>query len=328
MDYSKSYFGKSLTTLTWADIENFFNVAQVETNNIEFKSFGDNLDKGYEKIYKSVCALLNSEGGIIVWGAPKGTPISGKREKEFVGKLCPTNEQMEKDRLIQKISSAISPMPQNISCNILNDKKGKSVVIIEVKKSINAHQYTGTYYIRMDSISVPAPHYIVEALIKQLRYPELKGYLKFYQTKIEVVGNASYLNVFFEILIFNFSSMQNETDIVTTLYCDYGQLFEPSGTKYGMELKMEVPALHYGVPYVSKKYLMKLSIPEFSNTQGKINFTLHFAGKSSPPKVSHYQIIVSAVDKSPIKTEKSNLNILLASTKLDMDELLKKYMGS
>lgn len=73
MSYSQSYFGKELSDLTFADIENYFVDEKEESDKIELKSYHnhnssekDHKDKE-NGVLKTICGLLNSEGGQIVW---------------------------------------------------------------------------------------------------------------------------------------------------------------------------------------------------------------------------------------------------------------------
>jgi len=74
MDYAISYFGKGLNEISYQDVVNFFRNEQTETDQIEFKSISQtqNLDTQFNAIYKAICAFLNSSGGLIIWGSPKG----------------------------------------------------------------------------------------------------------------------------------------------------------------------------------------------------------------------------------------------------------------
>jgi len=137
MDYSSAFFGKPLTALTYQDIVNYFIDAKEESNTIEFKSFnvkhGD-LTKNLEGIIRSISAFLNSEGGLIIWGAPEGIKPQGQANKIFQGNLSPLSESKPKDWLINKISDSITPLPVGI--NIQPLQNGKDILyIFEVQKS-------------------------------------------------------------------------------------------------------------------------------------------------------------------------------------------------
>ena len=70
MDYCTTCFNKTLANLEYQDIENFFHEPREESTRLEFKSFpqkGD-FNKCLEGVIIGICAFLNSEGGILIWG--------------------------------------------------------------------------------------------------------------------------------------------------------------------------------------------------------------------------------------------------------------------
>ncbi|MEO6285564.1 MAG: ATP-binding protein [Dyadobacter sp.] len=96
MTYSQLFFRKRINELTYDDIKDFFRVAQEESDKLEFKSFGSDLNSRQPenpgqrvgRIVRTVCAMLNSMGGLIVWGAPIGKNSSsqkGKGLQRFIG---------------------------------------------------------------------------------------------------------------------------------------------------------------------------------------------------------------------------------------------------
>ena len=127
MNYIESYLNKSnIIDLQLGDIESYFQKEKEESDKIEFKSFVDDMNRISEKestIIKSICAFLNSEGGIIIWGAPIGRKVEGKKEKVFSGELSPVERLYEKDEFINKITNLITPQPtgvqfHRISCDV------------------------------------------------------------------------------------------------------------------------------------------------------------------------------------------------------------------
>jgi len=81
MSICKSIFNKEIYDLEIDDLKAFFSTEQEETSLIEFKSGAVEVDT----IYKEVAAFLNTEGGILVIGAPEEKPIllDGKKRKRF-----------------------------------------------------------------------------------------------------------------------------------------------------------------------------------------------------------------------------------------------------
>jgi|AVFP01.1.fsa_nt_gi glutaminase len=114
MNYVEKYFGKAMIDLSYSDIQSYFEESKEESNIIEYKSFSTeygNTTENLKGVIRTICALLNSEGGIAVWGSPIGRIVESKKEKIFQGSLTPIPELIEKDKLINKISDSISPMP-------------------------------------------------------------------------------------------------------------------------------------------------------------------------------------------------------------------------
>lgn len=78
--------------------------------------------------------MLNSEGGVLVWGAPKGERVPGRKEKVFKGALTPVAQQYERDQIISTITQSITPMPVGILVQILRTGN-KFIYIFEVQPS-------------------------------------------------------------------------------------------------------------------------------------------------------------------------------------------------
>src|SRR5437867_2114066 len=113
MDFCSIFFGKPLNDLSYQDIEDYFIHEQIETNQIEYKSINEvgDLNPKIKALAENITAFLNSEGGIIIWGAPIGKEKAGQKEKVFQGDLTPISELFEKDRFVNKVSSLIIPLP-------------------------------------------------------------------------------------------------------------------------------------------------------------------------------------------------------------------------
>ncbi len=178
MSYSELYFNKKLNELNYEDIEIFFWEEHSENENIEFKSynvhssFDSQLDKS---IIRTIDAFLNSTGGLIIWGAPSGFIPEDRKEKVFKGDLSPSNVLKEKDYLINTISSRISPLPLGVHVTVIS-RDQNYVYVFDIEESdFKPHQFNERYFIRLDGQSKPAPHYIVESLFKQVKFPDISG---------------------------------------------------------------------------------------------------------------------------------------------------------
>lgn len=177
MSYIKKIFGKDREEFSINDLELFFESEQEETDVLEFKSG----DVEIEDLYKEITAFLNTEGGLIVVGAPK----ENKRNK---GKIKITMCQGDltyskfrsKDWLYQKIMSNITPSPTGIKIFEHIDENGAIFVIDIPQSTTPPHQSSsnGCYYIRLEREAKAAPHGIVQALFQKRRLPKLHAGLK------------------------------------------------------------------------------------------------------------------------------------------------------
>lgn len=305
MDYSLRHFGKSLNNLTYSDIETYFQTEKEESETMEFKAFSaqyGNFNKNIEGVIRGICAFLNSEGGILVWGAPEGTIPQGKTEKIFVGNLSPVAEIKTKDWIINKVSDSISSLPIGIQVSILNNQQGDAAVyIFEVQKSnYRPHQYNRTYWARLDGQTKPAPHYLIEALFRQISYPNIEGYIK--PIGVSVTRNGFCLDV--ETYIFNFSELQNEESVTMQLTCPQGtfvnqvnpQYYALSGHQY---INRNIaPVLTYGQPVRDAKRLY-ISSADLIKSNNQVELMLAFYGKYSPLKMTQYKLDLSRPDLNP-----------------------------
>ena len=168
--YCELILGKDIYEITQDDLLNYFEEEQDETNLIEFKSGKVDL----LKLCKEICAFLNTEGGIIIVGAPKETK---KEIKKQVYNVCQgdltDSEFPNKDWLYKKIYANITPPPTKLKIQeIVKDTKQ---FIIEVNQSTNPpHQLNaeGRYYIRIEREAKAAPHGIVQALFNKRLKPQ------------------------------------------------------------------------------------------------------------------------------------------------------------
>lgn len=227
MSLCKTYFGKEREELTYDDIENYFTEAKEESDKIEFKSYSDRGNKAdlYDPVCKTISAFLNSAGGILIWGAPEGQEEEGKKEKVFRGDLAPIDFKLEQDALVSKVSDLINPLTNDIKLKIL-DKEDKYVCVFEIDKSIHtAHQFKNIYYMRLDGQTRIAPHHYIEALMKQIKFPNLEGYLKINSFNRDMSNRLPPNNVFIyklsvALVIYNWSKIQNELNLSILLLCD------------------------------------------------------------------------------------------------------------
>lgn len=287
MKYSNVIFGKDLYNLTYLDLEDFFSTQKEENLNLEFKSYvpqGGYRDKE-NAIKKSVCALLNSEGGIVIWGAPIETR-DPNGNTTAIGRLTPFNEGLDRDRLINILSSSLIPMPIGIRVQFLNDGNDNFIVVIEVEKSIERpHQYDNRYYIRLDGQTRVAPHYLIKALIQSKDFPVLRGHIRL--KNIQIINADIFLT--FRKILFNSSQFNNEKNAFMKIVTFPGEIFI-NRLGQGDSHNIDLPILSHGRPSMSN-FVIKLNVRDI-NTNLKIVF--QFGGEKSPSKISNYEYNINA----------------------------------
>lgn len=285
MKYSNVIFNKDLFDLELSDLEFFFETSKEENLNLEFKSFVNQgeYSKKEDAVKKAVCGLLNSEGGIVIWGAPiEVKDLQGNTSA--VGALTPFQSQLDKDRLINIFSSTISPMPIGIRVQVLKNAIGESIFIIEVEKSIERpHQYDNRYYVRLDGQTRIAPHYLISALMKSTDFPVLRGHIRL--KRIENDGNNFLIH--FKKLLFNTSIYNNEKNITMRIVAMPGVIIV-NDVNHGAFYNLNYPLLSNGGPLLSN-FILKIP----SNLiQKEINIVFQFGGEKSPSKISTYKYSV------------------------------------
>ena len=300
MNYSKSYFNKNLIELNYQDIIDYFIEEQEESDKIEFKSFVEqhgNFNSKLEGVIRGICAFLNSDGGILIWGAPIGEKLENRKEKVFKGELSPVNELKEKDALISKISDSITPLPIGINVKVL-EKENLYVYVFEVQKSeYKPHQYKNTYFVRLDGQTKPAPHYLIESLFKQIKYPNIEGYIK--PTLIFYDGTNVFLDI--EIFILNFSQFQNEEKVFIRLMSPQGVFTRSTSQGYDelyynrghyLNIKDLAEILHFGAPHIHRERI------QYSPYEREAELILMFGGKTSQLKTSKYKLDITKMNLS------------------------------
>jgi len=167
MYYSEVFFKKDIYDINENDIINFFRDFLEESSILELKSG----DTKIESIYQEVCALHNTQGGLIIIGAPRPRKEDGR---EFFDGEITRSLFRNKDWVYQKISSNISPAPSGLRIHDVRMSDSKHVQIIDIPKSLHPpHQClnNGIYYLRFETESRFAPHGLVEAMFNRRQEP-------------------------------------------------------------------------------------------------------------------------------------------------------------
>lgn len=325
MKPSQALFGKDLYELDYAFMQEFFSVSKEENMYLEFKSYdtrGSYKDKE-EAVKKAVCGMLNSEGGIIIWGAPVEIKDQhGNTSAE--GKLTPFESALDRDRLINILSSSIVPMPAGLRVQAVKNDNQQSVFIIEVEKSIEKpYQFDNRYYIRLDGQTRIAPHYLVSALMKGINFPILSGHLRL--KVIEHDGMNIILH--FRNVLFNTSAYNNEINLQLRFVASVGNLLINNRYRHDRYVH-NMDLLSHGTPHCTD---FALVVPAAQATH-EISILFQFGGQKSPSKISTYKYQFHNLNIGPVNDE--NLYLIekkentLPETINDLDQTIENILNS
>lgn len=302
MKHSTIIFGKDLYQLQYTDIQHYFVEKKDETLNLEFKSYvalGSEAEKE-KTIKKSVCGLLNSDGGIIIWGAPVETR-DANNNTSAVGDLTPFPTTNDKDRLINKISSSITPLPVGIRVQELKSPAGDSIFIIEVDKSIERpHQFENLYYVRLDGQTRIAPHYLISALMKSVDFPILRGHIKLKK----IVYRHGFYYLTFTKLLYNTSVFNNELNVNMRIVAIPGTIFV-NNAEVGSDYNQTYPNISNGKPLMSN-FILRI---DENYIHAEISIVFQFGGDKSPSKVSNYRYHLDNISGQDVKDDEYLIEI-------------------
>lgn len=176
-NYISQFFNKDFADINIDDLKAFFSNKQEENSKIEFKSG----EVEIHDIFKEIAAFLNTEGGLLIIGAPieHKEQFGKKIIKYCIGDLT-YSRFLSKDWLHQKIYSNITPSPIGIVIKEISAESGNIFIIDVPQSSSPPHQSNadGRYYIRIDSEARPAPHGLVQALFDRRKKPLLAADLE------------------------------------------------------------------------------------------------------------------------------------------------------
>lgn len=279
MELAKKLFGKEITEINKSDILEYFSSPHEESDILEYKSYPPEGKFEHKKkdILRAISGMLNSEGGILVWGAPKEKKDGGK--KLYGGELSPVTKNLEKDDFMASILNRIIPAPNGVKMVKITVGPDEYVYVFEIPKSTTRpHQFDHRYYMRADGQTIPAPHHYIEALFKQISYPNLTGSVELWpitpnNPKQLLVGLEFIVNVQIE----NLSFCQNEKNLELSLVV----------ADSPVEFQAAPPLnLHYGKPFY---FTTKIALYEEEFLNPRIR--LLFGGEKSPLRISEYELI-------------------------------------
>lgn len=293
MNFCQNYFSKDLDQLTESDLVAFFSTPQKETQYIEFKSSGEtNVEQVFNKTLKpAVCSFLNSEGGILIYGAPREDRRNPENPENFKLRPYPPKFLGDHDSIIRKIADGITPMPIGVRLKEVEVEAGM-VAVFEIQESQSKpHQTDNIYQIRIDGQKKPAPHYLIEAMMKQITFPDIRVYCKITAAS-ELANGTDQINIKFSVFIINFSEFQNEKNLKIRIgiagrgYISIGDTYDGGRSKTTDYL--DVDLLSFGEPNqlrfcIGTRY-RDIQINPF------FEITCLFHGRSSPSKMSNYKL--------------------------------------
>lgn len=278
MSFSKQYFDKELTELTSKDLIKFFESKQIESIHLEFKQYNPRANQDlFYFILPGITAFLNSEGGLLIFGAPK--PTQENKKEYYQGELTPFPPDFipDKDTIIRKISDNIRSMPLGIKFHLVEFDSGL-VAVFEVPQSqIKPHQLNDKYLIRLDGQNRPAPHFLIQALMKEVKSPDL--FLKVEFTSFEV--DHTYHNIHFKSQLFNNVDSINDLNVEMQIKASiqYHIYSQPKAT---------FPVLSQGVPG-SHNQIIKIGNNNFSRSDDNfLEIGFVFGGEKSVRKISYF----------------------------------------
>lgn len=254
---------KDSENLSVSHILDFFTDQRTENSNLEFKSS----ISGIDDLLNEISAFLNAEGGVIIVGAPveKEQP---RGNRYCQGELNPVGAHMTETRVMQHISTGISPVPNGIKIYDFNYNSGKIIVIDIPSSRKPPHQVrqSGKYYFRWGTEAKPAPHGIVETLFKRRDSPNLDISLNFLQSNYKrdklklIITNDSYypaIDVVTVIEVYNsavnsddYNSIESST-LISNLRKTVGTCEKHKGRPLPRFLgfPVDLQVFHQGYPY-------------------------------------------------------------------------------
>ncbi|MEX2591357.1 MAG: ATP-binding protein [Anditalea sp.] len=288
MEFCNTYFRKNLDQLTEEDLIIFFNSDQKETQHLEVKSSGEtNVEKVYNKTLRpAICSFLNSTGGILIYGAPREDRKDTNNPDNYTLRPYSKGFLGDHDSIIRKISDGITPMPIGFRLKEV-EVGGGYVAIFEIQESkTKPHQTDNLYQIRIDGQKKIAPHYLIEAMMKQITFPDIRAFMKVIDSQyLDLQGDL--LCIKLELYLINFSEFLNEKNVRYRLKIDGPMAFDQIGVRKITEYeKFEI--ISFGEPVLlNVEVFGKFA---FMHQEKTVALNIIFNGESSPSKITVYQM--------------------------------------
>ena len=282
-DYISQFFNKDPQSIDESDIVLFFSNRQEETSNLEFKSG----DVEINDIFKEITAFLNTEGGLLIIGAPiESKEQIGKKTIRYCQGEITYSKFQSKDWLYQKIFSNITPSPTEIYIKELSNTNGNLFLIEIPQSSAPPHQSNsdGRYYIRIDNEAKPAPHGLVQALFEKRNKPQLSALLErnllsigidHLEIRIQNLAKTPADKVSFIVDIYNIVRLIDNTNFTSSTEKDFGQKYSASVNSSQVLVRVISIGFDFKLQHRNQKYLVAISYwskeTDFDSTYFVIN---------------------------------------------------------
>lgn len=308
VSFTQTHLGKSIDEIKAEDLTVYFSTEHDETLTLEFKSFhqreGDIKHKE-NGVLRTICGFLNSNGGLLIWGAPVGTKRADGH-KAFKGQLSPVEKPYTRDDFIRMLSGRIVPFAAPVQIKDIEIEAGKYVYLIDVPESeAKPHQFDNIYYMRLDGQTKVAPHYVIDAMFKQIKIPNLKVFLRldeFTHRNGEITYNS--VNVLITCFLINSSRFIHEYDPYYILDLGAGGIINKATNQIERNRHIyDIPSLKiltYNLPLIRQEifHLTRNQYYEWCDQNLSIPIAIVGGGKLSPVVSSSYELELVSASKN------------------------------
>ncbi len=323
MDFCTTYFNTSIYELDQDDLKRFFQSPRKENTHLEFKQYNPNTKKSdlISIFNDAICSFLNSEGGILIYGAPiRQKDTNGK--EFYQGELTPFpgNVLPDKDDLIRQIAGNIHYMPSGIKYEPVKFGEGW-IGVFEVQESLSKpHQTANKYQIRLDAQKALAPHYLIVAMMRQTVPPRLTGKIIF-QDYVRRRDNHT----------FNLKIVLGCTSDVQNAHSVEAKVFYATFSERQMQFVSRIPFVTKGLTEIVS-HRLEISNHHFVGSNStEFEFAVVFCGTNTTPRISYYKMKLrdapfkAIIQENFLVTSDENLEILEFVEKYPHQRILEKH---
>lgn len=261
------FFNKTTDEINLNDIQKYFQEKQEESPTLEFKSGEVEIND----VFKEVAAFLNTEGGLLIIGAPRETKETiGKRVINYCQGEITFSKFSSKDWLHQKLFSNITPSPTEIFIKEFSTEQG-NVFILDIPQSINPpHQSNadGRYYIRLENEAKPAPHGLIQALFDKRRKPKL--FTRIEREPLDKFNDKLYISLHNDsdvpadkvsliIDVYNIEKIDNNTNFKEFKRDELGRKFSLSEKAYQILVRVISLGIEFNTNHYNENYIVSVN---------------------------------------------------------------------